>query len=327
MADPPLLEIRGLHTYFFGREGTVKAVNGIDLTVEEGKVLALVGESGSGKSMTALSILRLVPFPGRIVEGDIWFKGQRMGGMSDNELRQIRGNEISIVFQDAGAALNPVIKVGDQMLEILLAHRDMTPGQARKICLKLLSEMGLPDPEHMMESYPFQLSGGMAQRVMLAMALAPEPRLLIADEPTSNVDVTLQAEILLRLQRLQKETGTAILLITHDMGVVAQMADHVAVMYAGKIMESGERNRVFRNPRHPYTWGLFQALPRVDQDTDRLVAIPGMPPDLVDLPDQCPFLPRCTKAMVECRMNPHPDLKETEADHIIACYNPIVFDN
>ena len=327
MADAPLLEIRGLHTYFYGREGTVKAINGIDLTVEAGEVLALVGESGSGKSMTALSILRLVPYPGRIVEGDIWFKGQRMGGMSERELRQIRGNEISIVFQDAGAALNPVIKVGQQMVEILLAHRDMTSAEAREVCLTLLSEMGLPDPKHMMETYPFQLSGGMAQRVMLAMALAPEPALLIADEPTSNLDVTLQAEILLRLQRLQRERGTAILLITHDMGVVAQLADHVAVMYAGKIMESGERDRVFRHPRHPYTWGLFQAVPRVDQDTDRLVAIPGMPPDLVDLPDQCPFLPRCTKATVECRLNTHPALEETEPDHTIACYNPIVVDD
>ena len=326
MTSSQLLEIKDLHMYFYSREGIVKAISGIDLTMHEGQVLALVGESGSGKSMTALSILRLVPYPGRIVQGEVWFRGRRMADLSDSEIRHIRGNEISIVFQDATAALNPVITVGQQMEEILQAHSDISSASARQLCEGLLKEMGLPEPSRLMETYPFQLSGGMAQRVMLAMALTPEPRLLIADEPTSNLDVTLQAEILQRLKRLQRERGTSILLITHDMGVVAQMADDVAVMYAGKILESGYRDSIFRHPVHPYTWNLFQALPRVDQDVDTLLSIPGLPPDLIDLPDQCPFLPRCRKATVECRINPHPALREFEPEHVFACYNPVEYE-
>jgi oligopeptide/dipeptide ABC transporter ATP-binding protein len=319
----PLLEVKDLHTYFYTREGVVKAINGVSLSLYQGQVLALVGESGSGKSMTALSILRLVPYPGRIVQGEIWFDGRRLADLNDREMRRIRGREISIVFQDASAALNPVLTIGTQMEEILLAHSDITKSKAREVCADLLWEMGLAEPRRLMEEYPFHLSGGMAQRVMLAMALAPQPRLLIADEPTSNLDVTLQAEILQRLRRLQKEQHASILLITHDMGVVAQMADTVAVMYAGSIMETGDTPSLFRHPTHPYTWGLFRALPRVDQQARSLTPIPGLPPDLIDLPDQCPFLPRCPKATVQCRINPRPPLEEVEPTHAAACYNRI----
>ena len=248
---PALLEIEDIHTYFPTNEGIVKAVNGISLSLHENRVLGVVGESGSGKTMTALSILQLVPFPGDVVKGKITYDGQDLLNMPVSQLRRIRGKEISLIFQDAGAALNPVISVGKQVEELMLEHTDMSKRQARAFAAELLSQMGIPDANEMLDRYPFQLSGGMAQRVLLAIGVALKPRILIADEPTSNLDVTLQAEILHRLRRLREENGTAIMLITHDLGVIAQMAEMVAVMYGGSIVEYADTLTLYRRHMHP----------------------------------------------------------------------------
>ena len=320
-----LLQIEDLHTYFSTKEGIVKAVNGVSLSLDEGSVLGLVGESGSGKTVTALSILRLVPWPGQIVRGEITFDGQNLVDIRLDRLRRIRGKEISLVFQDAGAALNPVVSIGQQVGEIMLEHTDMSKRQVRERAIELLDQMGIADPKQTLDRYPFQLSGGMAQRVLLAIGLALKPRVLIADEPTSNLDVTLQAEILHRLRLLRQENGTSILLITHDLGIIAQMADTVAVMYGGFIVEYAETRKLFKRPTHPYTWGLFQAIPRLDLPDEPLKPLPGSPPRMIDPPDQCPFLNRCNKATTECRTSPRPPLVEIESDHKLACYNPIIF--
>lgn len=317
----PLLEVRNLHTHFFTREGVVKAVNGVSFSLFPGQTLGLVGESGAGKSVTALSILRLVPFPGRVVQGAVVYQGRNLLEAPEEEMRHLRGKEIAIIFQNPHSALNPVLPVGAQVEEVLQAHTRMSHKDARRRAQELMLHMGLPDPERVASQYPFQLSGGMAQRVMLAMALALEPKVLIADEPTSNLDVTLQADILQRLRTLQQEHGTAILLITHDMGVVARVAHWVAVMYAGSIVEQGPILPIFKRPVHPYTWGLFQALPRLDRPDHALQPLRGTPPNLMDLPDQCPFLPRCPKATTVCRTNPRPPLLEVEGEHWAACYN------
>jgi len=322
---PPLLQVENLHTYFSTQEGIVKAVNGVSLSLDEGKVLGLVGESGSGKTVTALSILGLVPYPGKIVSGEITYDGQDLVNMGLNQMRRIRGNEISLVFQDAGAALNPVISIGQQVGEILSEHTDMSKRQVRERSAELLAEMGIADAKEMLNRYPFQLSGGIAQRVLLAIGIALNPRVLIADEPTSNLDVTLQAEILHRLRLMRQEIGTTIMLITHDLGIIAQMADTVAVMYGGSIVEYAETRELFKRPTHPYTSGLFQALPRLDSPDEPLKALPGIPPRMIDPPDQCPYLSRCSKATTECRTSPRPPLVEIEADHELACYNPITF--
>ncbi len=319
----PVLEIKDLHVQFFAREGVIKALSGVSFSLDEGKILGLVGESGAGKSVTALSILRLVPYPGRIVQGEVWFDGRNLSAADDEEMRSIRGREIAIAFQDALSALNPILTVGKQMMEILDVHLKLSRQEATEWCISLLHEMGLPDPKEIMPRYPRQLSGGMAQRVMLAMALALRPRVLIADEPTSNLDVTLQAEILARLRRLQEERGTSILFITHDMGVIARMADHVAVMYAGTVMEQADTVSLFKRPASPYTWGLFRALPRLDGERHELMPIRGAPPDMKDLSEECPFLSRCFKASNECRFNPRPSLVEIEPGHSVACFNPI----
>ena len=320
---PALLEIEDIHTYFSTNEGIVKAVNGISLSLHENRVLGVVGESGSGKTMTALSILQLVPFPGDVVKGKITYDGQDLLNMPVSQLRRIRGKEISLIFQDAGAALNPVISVGKQVEELMLEHTDMSKRQARAFAAELLSQMGIPDANGMLDRYPFQLSGGMAQRVLLAIGVALKPRILIADEPTSNLDVTLQAEILHRLRRLREENGTAIMLITHDLGVIAQMAEMVAVMYGGSIVEYADTLTLYRRHMHPYTWGLFQALPRIDSPDQTLKPLPGAPAIMLDPPDQCPFLHRCLKATAECRTSPRPKLLEVEEGHLLACYNPM----
>ena len=319
-----ILRVEDLHTQFFTREGVVKAVNGVSFELRQGSILGVVGESGAGKSVTALSILRLVPFPGRIIQGSIYFNGLNLLPLKDEELRNIRGKEISMVFQDPMAALNPVLPIGTQVEETLLAHTNISKRAATEMAIDLLRQMGLPDAKHTLSQYPFQLSGGMAQRVMLAMAVALKPKVLIADEPTSNLDVTLQAEILQRLKRLRDEQGSSIILITHDMGVIAQMADEVAVMYAGSIIEYASTKELFQRPSHPYTWALFKTLPRLDDASDRgLVPLRGSPPDLIDLPDQCPYLPRCQKAINDCRLNPNPDLSEVGPNHYAACYNVV----
>ena len=318
-----LLEVRDLHTYFLTKEGTVKAVNGVSFTLEEDSVLGLVGESGSGKTVTALSILQLVPFPGKIMEGSITYNGQNLLDMSTERLRALRGQEISLIFQDSGAALNPVIPIGRQVEEIMLEHTDMGKRQARATAEDLLKQMGIPDSRRMLDQYPFQLSGGMAQRVMMAIGVALNPRVLIADEPTSNLDVTLQAEMLQRLRRLRQENHSAIMLITHDLGVIAQMAERVVVMYGGTVVEQATTRDLFARPYHPYTWGLFQALPRLDAPQRSLTPLRGAPPQMMDPPDQCPFLHRCSKATAECRTSPRPPLDEVAENHWVACYNTI----
>ena len=318
-----ILEVEGLHTYFMTKEGTVKAVNGVSFSLEEDSVLGVVGESGSGKTVTALSILRLVPFPGQIVEGSIRYKDEDLLEMSTERLRRIRGLEISLIFQDSGAALNPVIPIGRQVEEIMLEHTDMGKKQARNTAVDLLSQMGIPDAKRMLDRYPFQLSGGMAQRVMMAIGVALNPRVLIADEPTSNLDVTLQAEMLHRLRRLRQENHSAIMLITHDLGVIAQMAERVVVMYGGTVVEQASTRELFARPYHPYTWGLFQALPRLDVPEQSLKPMRGAPPQMMDPPDQCPFLHRCPKATAKCRTSARPDLEEMEPGHWVACYNTI----
>ena len=325
MSDP-LLSVKDLHTYFTTREGVVKAVNGVSLSLDRNSVLGLVGESGSGKTVTALSILRLVPFPGKVLHGSIRYNGTELLSLSEEEMRPLRGNEISLIFQDAGAALNPVIPIGKQVEEIMLEHSDMSGRQARELAVDLLTQMGIPDAKRMLGRYPFQLSGGMAQRVLLAIGVAMKPRILIADEPTSNLDVTLQAEILQRLKQLRREHHTSILLITHDLGIIAQMADNVAVMYGGTIVEYTDTRSLFAGPRHPYTFGLFQALPRLDSGDRALTPMSGAPPKMLDPPDRCPFLPRCSKATNQCRVDPKPVLSEVVPGHWAACYNPIARD-
>ena len=321
-----LLRLENLRVYFYSKEGVVEAVNGINLSLKENTTLALVGESGSGKTVSALAILGLLPYPGKVVEGQVLLNGQDLLSMKHEQLRQIRGKDIAMVFQDPQASLNPRLPVGTQVEEVLLTHTDVTKQQARSRAEELLMEMGIPDARLILNRYPFQLSGGMCQRVMLSIALALRPKLLIADEPTSNLDTTIQAWILDHMKRLKKEYGTTILLITHDMGVVAQMADSVAVMYAGSIVEHADTLDLFQRPSHPYTWGLFQSLPRLD-DTDRaLRPLRGMPPDMMDLRDECPFIPRCPKASNICRISPKPALRVIEHNHSVACFNEISYD-
>lgn len=320
-----ILEIKDLHTYFTTKEGVNKAVNGVSLVLDEDSILGVVGESGSGKTVTALSVLRLVPFPGEIVKGSITYGGRELLTMTPEEIRHIRGKEISLIFQDAGAALNPVIPIGKQVEEIVLEHTDMSRRNARRLSIDLLGQMGIPDAKNMLNRYPFQLSGGMAQRVLMAIGVALKPKVLIADEPTSNLDVTLQAEILHRLSQLREENHSAIMLITHDLGVVAQMTQTVAVMYGGSIVEYTDTKQLFEKPLHPYTWGLFQAIPRLDTGQQSLSPIRGAPPKMIDAPDRCPFLERCSKAINQCRTMPVPPLVEVEPNHRLACYNPVAY--
>ncbi|MBI2868091.1 MAG: ABC transporter ATP-binding protein [Chloroflexi bacterium] len=325
MASDPdtVLEVKDLHTHFTTREGTVKAVNGVSFTLRRGRVLAVVGESGCGKTVTALSLLGLVPAPGRVVRGQALYHGRDLLAMPDQELRRIRGKEIAMVLQAVTAGLNPIITVGDQVQETFTTHLSVSKKEARRLAEAAMRRAGLHQPKEVFTRYPFQLSGGMCQRVMLAMALALDPQVLIADEATSALDMTLQAQVLEQLRRLQREKGCSIILITHDMGVVAQMADDVVVMYAGCVVERTDTRSLFSRPLHPYTWGLLQALPRMDRQRGPLPSIRGTPPSLLDPPDQCPFLPRCHKAVNECRIGPNPILRELEQAHVVACYNPI----
>ena len=319
----PVLEVRDLHTHFKTRAGTVKAVNGVSFTLEAGKVLAMVGESGSGKSTLALSLVNLAPYPGEVVGGQVLLNGRDLLKISEPELQQVRGKEIAIVLQDANAALNPTIRIDNQMTEALEGHLGLGKKQAEAICIDLLRDMGLPDAKEMMKRYPYQISGGQAQRVMLAMSLALEPKVLVADEPTANLDVTIQAEILARLRRLQHERNMAILYITHDLGVVGRVADEVAVIYGGTILEQTSATNLFNRPTNPYTYALLQSLPRIDLKEQLLTSIPGNPPDMMDLPDECPFLPRCSKALAKCRTNFKPPLVEIRPQHLVACFNPM----
>ncbi len=317
------LKVENLHTYFFTKQGVVRAVNGVNLVLRQSKILGLVGESGCGKSVTALSILDLVPTPGRIVQGKVYFNDTNILELPGYKLREIRGNDISIVFQDPTMSLNPALTVGSQMEEIFRAHSVVSKDAAKESVRKLFDSVGLGDVQALYNRYVFELSGGMAQRVMIAMALALNPQILIADELTSNLDVTLQAQVLQYLKEVQQKYNSSVILITHDMGVIARMADDVAVMYAGSIVESTDTKTLFKRPSHPYTWLLFQSLPRLDKPDQPLLAMKGSPPSMIDLPDQCPFLPRCPKATMTCRLSPRPKLEELESGHFVACYNAV----
>ena len=322
-----VLRIENLHTSFMTVDGEVKAVNGVNLTLKEDTILGVVGESGSGKSVTALSILRLVPHPGRITQGAVYFDDRNLMEMDHESLRMIRGKDIAMIFQEPTTALNPLVNIGTHMEEVLQAHSSMSKAESRERAVELLTELELPSPVYILKQHPFQLSGGQAQRVMIAMAIAWNPKVLIADEITSNLDVTLQADVLDRLKRLQAEKHSAIMLITHDMGVIAQVARDVAVMYAGVVVEYTNTRRLFQHPYHPYTWALLQSIPRLDQPMRILQPIRGSSPNLIDLPDQCPYLPRCPKATNECRLSPKPPLREIEPGHYVACYNEMGHDD
>ena len=295
-----LLEVKDLHTSFFTPAGEVKAVNGVSFNLERGKVLGIVGESGSGKSVTAYSIMQILEKTGKIVSGSVKFDGQELVGIGEEGMKKIRGNKISIIFQDPMTSLNPTYTIGHQLMEAILLHTPRNKQQAYDRAVEMLRLVNVNEPEKRMKQYPFEFSGGMRQRVMIAMALACEPDILIADEPTTALDVTIQAQILELMQQLQKELGMAIIMITHDLGVVAQMCDEVIVMYAGSICEQGSADEIFYNPKHEYTKGLMRSIPTVDSDGSRLHPITGTPIDLLNMPKGCPFAPRCDAAMKIC---------------------------
>ncbi len=319
----PILEVKGLRTSFKTRDGVVKAVDGIDFTVGRGEIMGLVGESGCGKSVTSLSILRLVASPGSIDAGQILFDGTDLMSLSSEEMRKIRGDRITMIFQQPASSLNPVRDVDWQIGEVLELHRKMTGAAAHLRALELLKMVGIPDPERRLKSFPHELSGGMAQRVMIAMALACEPDLLIADEPTTALDVTIQAQILDLMRKLRDEIGTSIILITHDLGVVAEMCDRVAVMYAGEIVEQTDVGSLFRAPLHPYTRGLIGSIPVVGDVKESLAVIPGNVPNLIDLPSGCRFAPRCLSRVEEdvtLATEAHPALLPVAAGHTVRCW-------
>ena len=320
-----ILRVQDLQAEFDTTDGVVNAVNHVSFDLHRGSTLAITGESGSGKSSVALAIMGLLPHPGRITGGNIYFRDRDLLRLKGEELRKIRGREIAIVFQDPSTSLNPVLSIGDQVEEVIRTHRRVSKREAKAMSIDVLGQLGLPDPEEIVRRYPFQLSGGMAQRVMIAIAMALNPSVLILDEPTSALDVTVQAAILEDMAQLQERHGTSIILISHDLGVVAQMADTVAVMYAGHIAEHADAATLFRSPRHPYTASLLASRPRPDQESSgRLAAIEGAPPSLIDLPDECAFLPRCHKATSECRTERAPSLLPVgPAAHVAACYNPM----
>jgi len=319
----PLLEVKNLKTYFYTEDGVVHAVDGVDFHVNPGEVLGIVGESGCGKSVTSLSIMRLIGIPGKIVEGQILFDGKDLVQASEEDMMQVRGNRISMIFQQPQSALNPVFKAGDQISEVLNIHQDFGKEAGKKRAIELLKLVGIPEPESRAESFPHELSGGMAQRVMIAMALACVPDLLIADEPTTALDVTIQAQILDLMRDMKSQLGSAMILITHDLGVIAEMANRVAVMYAGEIVEQSPVAALFDTPLHPYTQGLIGSIPVLGEIRERLEVIPGSVPNLVDLPTGCRFAPRC-KARVEhnlaiCTDN-RPELIEVSEGHKVRCW-------
>lgn len=296
-----LLEVENLQTEFKVKRGTVKAVNNVSFGVEKGEILAIVGESGSGKSVTSLSVMGLIREPGKVTGGKIMFHGENLVGKSNKEMNKIRGDKISMIFQEPMTSLNPVYKIGDQIMESILTHMDLSKKEAKELAVKMLDLVGIPSPEQRMEDYPHQMSGGMRQRVMIAMALSCNPELLIADEPTTALDVTIQAQILELIDKLRNKIGMAVLLITHDLGVVAETADRVVVMYCGRIVEQADVKDIFTKPLHPYTIGLLESIPRLEEDRDRLYMIRGMVPDPTELPKGCPFADRCDNCMEKCK--------------------------
>ncbi len=322
MSDTPLLQVKNLHTSFFTDAGEVKAVNGISYNLDAGRVLGIVGESGSGKSVSAYSVLRILTDPGRVTEGEVLFRGENILNYTPAQMQKFRGSRISIIFQDPMTCLNPTFSIGSQLGEAISIHTDRTREQVHARALEMLQLVGVNEPEKRLKQYPHELSGGMRQRVMIAMALACEPDILIADEPTTALDVTIQAQILELMQSLQKKMGMAIIMITHDLGVIADMCDEIIVMYGGKVCERGTADEIFYNPRHEYTKGLIRSIPRISEKHERLVPIPGSPVDLLNLPRGCAFAARCDHAMKICLQQP-PEETWVNDNHIAACWNNV----
>jgi len=315
-----LLEVRGLQTHFASERGVVRAVDGVDLRLERGRTLGIVGESGCGKSVTALSIMGLVPQPpGRIPAGEVLFEGEDLLKLPPARLRDLRGDQLSMIFQEPMTSLNPAFPVGEQIAEAIVRHRDVSAAEARAQAIEMLRRVRIPSPERRADDYPHRLSGGMRQRVMIAMALACNPKLLIADEPTTALDVTIQAQILELMRALREELGTAIILITHDLGVIAELADDVIVMYAGQVIERCTVPRLFAEPQHPYTIGLLGSIPRLHLEQERLSAIEGFLPDAAAMPEGCRFHPRCPFSVDKCRKEA-PPLAEITRNHFVACW-------
>ena len=320
-----LLEINNLHTYFETKRGLIKAVNGVSLSIEEGHTLGVVGESGSGKSQTAMSILKLFEKNQKIYDGEIKFQGKVISNYNAKEMSKVRGNDISMIFQEPMTSLNPIFTVNRQISEVLMLHQGMSKKEAEQHSIEMLKAVKIANPEQVNKSYPFQLSGGMRQRVMIAMALACKPKLLIADEPTTALDVTIQAQILYLMNELKREMGTSIMFITHDLGVINQMADDVAVMYCGQVVETAPVDKIFQDSEHihPYTEGLLTSIPRLNTGrSSKLEVIPGAVPHPLNLPKGCKFAPRCKYATAECREN-EPELKEVSPGHAIRCFHPV----
>ncbi|WP_313569182.1 ABC transporter ATP-binding protein [Acetoanaerobium noterae] len=315
-----LVEFKDVHTYFYTEAGTVKAVNGVSYKIKEGETVCVVGESGCGKSVTALSLMRLIAAPqGEIVKGNISFDGKDITSLSEEEMMSIRGNDISMIFQEPMTSLNPVFTVGNQIMESIMLHQKLDKKQARDKAIEMITLVGIPRAEAIVDSYPHELSGGMRQRIMIAMALSCNPKLLIADEPTTALDVTIQAQILDLMRDIKQKTQTSIMLITHDLGVVAEMADYVVVMYAGKVIEEGPVNDIFKNPLHPYTRGLLKSKPVINQETDRLYSIPGQVPNPIGMKDSCYFHERCEHCMEICKTQ-IPTIKYYDEQHKISCF-------
>ena len=320
MSDKPLLQVKNLQTHFFTASGVAKAVDGVTFSLDSGETLGIVGESGSGKSVTSNSIMRLLPKNGKIVGGEILFEDKDIAKLKLSDMLDIRGQDISMIFQDPMTSLDPVFKIGKQMVEMICAHQKVSKAEARKMAVDALNRVGIPEPEKCMESYPYELSGGMCQRVIIAMAVCCKPKFILADEPTTALDVTVQAQVLDLLKDLQKEMNTSILLITHNLGVVWEMCDKVMVMYAGNTVESADTKTLYSNPLHPYTWGLLDSIPRLsDKAKEDLRTIPGTPPDLRLTGQCCNFYNRCPYMTEECRKSV-PPLVEVEPGHFVACH-------
>lgn len=315
----PLLRVENLVTKFVTEDGEVTAVDDVSFEVMPGETLGIVGESGSGKSVTSLSVMGLIPSPpGRISSGHVWFGGRDLLALSHREMRRIRGNEISMIFQEPMTSLNPVFTVGDQIMEAILLHQHVDVHTARERAIDMLRQVGIPSPEERIDQYPHQLSGGMRQRVMIAMAVSCNPKLLIADEPTTALDVTIQAQILDLIRKLRADTGASVMLITHDLGVIAETADRVIVMYASQMVESGDVHSIFESPLHPYTAGLLRSVPKLNEDVDRLHSIEGIVPSPFAMPKGCRFSPRCPLADEECTANP-PELRQLQGARLVRC--------
>jgi len=323
MGVETILDVKNLVVEFDTEEGIVKALNGVSFSLKKGEILGIVGETGCGKSVTVYTVLKLLPMPpARVVSGEVIYKGRDLLKLSEEELRKIRGKEIAMIFQEPMTSLNPVFTVGKQLMDVILLHRKVSKEEAREIALKALEDVRMQDPELIMKKYPHELSGGMRQRVMIAMALSCNPEILIADEPTTALDVTIQAQILGIIKEMQSKHGMSVIFITHDLGVVAQLCDGVVVMYAGTVVEMASIDTIFKNPVHPYTRGLLESIPKMDKKQEKLRSIPGMVPNLVSPPPGCRYHPRCERFLKGLCDKEAPKLLEVEKDHFVACHNP-----